>query len=323
MKKTAVFQIAWIVLTCAACTTEEATTDSTEEQLSVQASLGNSSEEAGTRSMTTAFSASTIGVFVAGDGYAPSTFSTCVVTDGTAATPDPAISLNATATVYGFYPAYTTQTGSTLVTLANPTSTSIIPVTIQSFDNFSSTAQIDYMYATSDGAVSKAEPGVVLTFNHALAMLTIMVKTENYGGTGTLTNIELKTANGAAYGYFQTGTTVAGSGMAVSGGTITGLSSSTTTSLSYTGSVNLTTTSTQVATLLVAPQTIPTDTKIYLTIDAQTYSVALPQVQATVWAKSTNYTYPLKVTGGSLSVDGNVTISSWTPNTTEAETTVN
>jgi hypothetical protein len=323
MKTTAVLQIVLIALACTACTTEEATTDNTGGQLTVQANLDNSSDEVGTRSITTAFNASTIGVFVAGDGYAPTTFSTCVVTNGAAATPDPAISLNAAATVYGFYPAYTTQTGFTLVTLANPTSTSIIPVTIPASDNFSSTNQTDYMYAVAGAAVSKAEPGVVLTFHHALAMLTIKVKTENYGGTGNLTNIELRTADGATYGYFQTGTTVAGSGMAVSGGAITGLSSSTATSLNYTGSVNLTTTSTIVATLLVAPQTIPTDTKIYLTIDAQTYSVALPQLQATAWAKGTNYTYPLKVTGGSLSVDGNVTISPWAPNATEAETTVN
>jgi hypothetical protein len=323
MKKTVVLQVALIVLACVACTTEEASTDRTLGQLTVQASLSDSSNSVGTRSITTAFSASTIGVFVAGDGYAPTTFSTCVVTNGAAASPDPAISLNATASVYGFYPAYTTVGGSTLVTLASPTSASIIPVSVLASDDFSSTSQIDYMYATSDDAVSKAEPGVVLTFHHALSMLTIKVKTENYGGTGNLTDIELRTADGATYGYFQTGTTAAGFGMAVSGGTITGLSSSTTTSLSYAGSVNLTTASTIVATLLVAPQTIPTDTKVYLTIDGQTYSVALPRVQATVWAKGTNYTYPLKVTGGTLSVDGTVTISDWTPNTAEAETTVN
>jgi hypothetical protein len=325
MKTTAVLQIAMIALAtaCTACTTEDATTDSSEGQLTVQASLGDTGEEVGTRSITTAFSSSTIGVFVAGDGYAPTMFSTCVVTDGVAASPSPAISLNATATVYGFYPAYTTVGGSTLVTLASPTSASIIPVTVLASDDFSSTNQIDYMYAVAGASVSKAVSNVTLTFHHALSMLTIMVKTESYGGTGNLTNIELRTADGATYGYFQTGTTAAGSGMAVSGGTITGLSSSTTTSLSYAGSVNLTTASTIVATLLVAPQTIPTDTKVYLTIDGQPYSVALPRVQATAWAKGTNYTYPLKVTGGTLSVDGTVTISNWTPNTAEAETTVN
>jgi hypothetical protein len=323
MKKVYVLLAVLQALLLAACSGEETNTTGTGEGLSVQASLGETQDgTVATRSLITTFSSNTIGVFVEGTGYAPTTYSTCVVSaSGTAQTPDPAIYLSASASVYGFYP-ITDVSGTGNVALSSPTSASIIPVKILAADNFSANAQTDYLYATSDGTVSKSDRTVVLTFHHALAKLTFKVKTENYGGTGTLDTIKLKTADGATCGYFQTGTTTIGSGMAVSGGAISGLNSSTTTNLTYTGSVNLTTTSTQVATLLVAPQTIPTDTKVYLTIDGQIYSVTLPRVQATAWAKGTNYTYPLKVSGGSLSVDGTVTITDWTGTTAEDETTV-
>jgi hypothetical protein len=319
MKRQSLFQIIALVSFCTACTNE--ISEDVQDTLSVQATLNTASTAAGTRTALSVFSGQTIGVFVEGTGYSPTTYSTCTVnSSGSTSSLSPDIYLNAEASVYGFYPV-------TDVTLASPTSSSKIPVTILSGDDLSGTSQTDYLYAVADYAtesgdkVSKTYPTVDLVFHHALAELTFNLnRSSTYAGTCKLTKIELSTSGSTS--YFQTGTT----NMAVSDGTFDAFSSSTTTALTFSSTTGVTLSSsdvsTAVATVLVAPQTFPADTQVTLTVDGETYTTALP-TGVTSWAAGSNYIYKFKITGETLTVDNNVIISDWTPISGGDETEVN
>ena len=128
-------------------------------QLSITTNVKPSADGSFTKSAVSSFSSSTIGVFVGGAAYSPTSNSTAVVSSGSnTISPTPSIYINADAMVYGYYPAAASE-------LTNPTSASTKAVTVVTADDFLATAQNDYLWATPV-AVSKTNRTAALTFNH-------------------------------------------------------------------------------------------------------------------------------------------------------------
>lgn len=73
-----------------------------------------------------------------------------------------------------------------------------VPISVESDALITSDTQ-DYMYATpvvtSEEAVSSTKNTIVLTMNHALAQVSILVYKENYNGAGNLTGFSIEDAD--------------------------------------------------------------------------------------------------------------------------------
>ena len=293
-KKNYLLMIALITVTFfgAGCSKEEEGSNELKVTTNVTKSL--------TKSMVSEFSGSTIGVFVEGISNSTATVST----GANAVAVTPSIPITADATVYAWYPA----TGGEIT---NPTSTSTKDITVVNADDFSATAQTDYLYATPV-TVTTENRTAELTFKHALSKVIFKVKkVENLSGTGVLSKISL-TASDDTYKFLS------GSGtMTIADGSISGLTA--TDNLTYTGSYTLTTTA-QEAVALVAPATLAASTSatptitITLTIDDDdSYFTTLPVLETSEWAAGNTYTYNITVKNGELII-GNVSISGWASN---------
>ena len=275
-------------------------------QLSITTNVKPSADGSFTKSAVSSFSSSTIGVFVGGAAYSPTSNSTAVVSSGTnTVSPTPSIYINADAMVYGYYPAAASE-------LTNPTSASTKAVTVVTADDFLATAQNDYLWATPV-AVSKTNRTAALTFNHALSKVIFSLKLgSTYAGAGALTEVKLTTTSDTY--KFKAGTSGT---MLIASGVLSGLTDQAT--LDYTGSKTLTTTASEVIGL-VAPtslaENISASSTITLTItlDGQTYSATLPVDKVAAWAAATSYTYNITVSSGEL-VIGTVSIADWTAGT--------
>jgi len=249
-----------------------------------------------TKSITTAFDNSVIGVYVDDvDGvYNPTTNSTASVTTGGASiTPSPSITINEDATVYAWFPATENE-------LTNPESTSEKAIDIVTTDDFAATDQTDYLWATPTD-VSKTSINADLNFHHALSKVVFsIVKDDNFEGT-TLTSISISSTENT----FLTGTGT----MGIDDGTISGLTA--VNSLSYTNDdgITISTTENEVV-ALVAPTTLSGTITITLEVDGESYSSTISESE---WAAATQYTYNLSLkgsAGGELTI-GSATISGW------------
>lgn len=236
------------------------------------------------------------------------------------------------ASVYGYYP--TLEPGGTVPTFIIPnTENKTIPVTIKGGDattnagTFNASDQTDYMYAFGTttlattpavATVDKDNAMASLTFMHALTEVSLTIsKKVDFGGVGSLTNIELSTSS-------ETYKFSAGTGsLNLSDGNLTTSSvdnlyfaSSGGVAINEYGASSPTTT----ATLLLAPATIgaggtPSVT-LKLTIDGQVYEGLIPVTTIAQWEAGKNYTYTVTVGGGELSITS-VAIAAWDPITGE------
>jgi hypothetical protein len=330
MKKTYFLATIMAASLLTACTGSETNIEESDGALSVTASIGETSTGVTTRALTTAFSGSTIGVFVypttSTDGS-----SICSVTTGGSSsfTPsDPSIYINAAATVYAYYPA-------TEIATANLTSTATIPATVLSTDYFEYEgatvhgSQTDYLWATPQ-SVDKANRTATLPFYHALSKIIFkVVKDAHYAGTGTLTSIVLTDADATTDHHLLAGTGT----MQVADGVLAGsLAAPAGDSLTFTHgtgvAVNAYGSSAETAWFLVAPLSatyFPTSISLTMIIDGKYYTlgseVYLPTT-VTSWDKGTSYTYTITVGSEELSVSSSVSINDWTASSTIATSVV-
>jgi hypothetical protein len=324
MKKTYFLATIMAASLLAACTGSETTLEESDEALNVTASIGETSTGVSTRSLTTAFSGSTIGVFVYPTTSTAGSSICSVTTGGSSSfTPsDPSIYINAAATVYAFYPAT-----AEVIATADLTSAATIPATVKATDLFEydgATAhgdQIDYLWATPQ-SVDKTNRTATLPFYHALSKIIFVVnEAANYAGTGKLTSIVLTDAEKTQAHDFLAGTGT----MAVLDGTLAGLTATTSLTFTNTTGASINTASgaiTPTAWFLVAPTTVPTAITLNMTIDGQIYTASLPTPPA-AWAPATSYTYTITVSTEGLTVNSSVTITDWTPSSTIATSVVN
>jgi hypothetical protein len=328
MKKTYVSLVALLaIFALTGCSSENVESDDSGE-LKITASMDVTNSEVSTRAAVSSFSTTPIGIFVddatadATDAtlttaYTPTANTTATVTTGSpgSGTITSAIYLNATsAKVYAYY------TGASAVgdvpTLTTPTYASTVPVTILASDAFDATGQTDYMWSTPV-SVSKSSTTAALVFNHALSKLVFSITPTNYAGTGNLTSISL--SDGASSGYvFLTAPsgTASGYGMAVSNGTLTGLTNTKT--LTYTGTGKTLTTgenagaTATTVSALVAPTSFSSATiTLSITIDNKVYTATFPTTTVTAWAAANQYTYAITISGTALTISG-VSITDWT-----------
>ena len=202
---------------------------------------------------------------------------------------------------------------------------------------------IDYMYAvngangvngTDQPTASSTSSSVSLKMKHAMALVSFKVIKENYNNDGKLTKIVLKNKDNSS-----TTTLNQGDGQAtmnISSGNITLASTAkaaTFTRFIYTGtSENSTAGYTLINDANSSPAfsilTYPNDTEdkstieVVVTVDEQTYSVALPSGSSTnpantdsnstsqAWAAGKNHVYTLKLSGKELGIT-DVAIESW------------
>lgn len=315
-----IYVAAVLPLLLASCDKEKLieTTDNTPVPLSIDASIGISSEIT-SRSLVSGTSfgdGSDIGIFVTGTGYTPVvTIYTYEESAWSLKTTDPAQSpiylTKNEATVYGFYPATAAD--------SNTTTNKTIPITIaSSYEEFAvPESQADYLYAT-DGTgattmekVSKASPEASLTFYHALSQLSFIVnKADNFGGTGTLTSLS---ATAATSNITGTGT------LKLDGSGIT-LSETASKSITLTGSttINAPSSTTVTATALVAPFATAQTVTLTMTIDGQEYTGTISNAK---WEAGSNYIYTVTVGGGTLTITS-VSIQDWVNVDSEEEVTV-
>ena len=303
MKKMYLFCGALVAL-LSSCSTEQAVNDNSAglSPLNVAVNIGDK-VSVSTRSAVANFTAENIAVYVAGAGYSPIEVSngkaTTIIGVGTIDSLLPIIKIGELVHVYGFYPS---------VAVVNPVATSTIPATVYAAQSFSATEQTDYMYATEDADVSNAEPGVVLTFHHALAKLSFVVKkTATYAGTGTLTQIKLSSTPANTF-LNATGT------MAISSGTFVALTGTTDLTLAGSAAINEIDGTAVNAFALVAPlSTFPTSIVLTMIIDDQIYTSTIAST-ATSWDAGKDYTYTVTVSGKTLVVSA-VNITDWDPTT--------
>jgi len=284
-----------------ACTNDDNRTNETSNLLSV--TTINVNDEVKTRSIETSLNSKTIGLYVAGTGYAPTTYSTCAVSAaGEGGTVTDPIYLLGTAQVYGFYPA-----ASAVLSPAAPTAASLMTgLTVLATDTFGATGQTDYMYATQDADVTKTDAAVVLTFHHALTKLSFVVNSVGFDGTGALSQIKL-TDKGSATSFLYAD---AAGTMSVATGVLAGLTG--TNVLTYTGSatINKTASTTVVASTLAAPvAALPTIT-LELTVDGAAYSADITS-SVTSWDAGKEYIYTVTISNGTLTVTS-VSVADWT-----------
>lgn len=305
--------IASAVLT--SCSKEDSPVPSaSKSELGVSASISGT---VNTRALVDAFTDDNqIAVFITGTNYTPKV---TLYTYGTTSWTPPALEAdkiylsNETATVYGYYPASATITGTTPINGASNT----LDVTVNATEaSFTGTGQTDYMYATGRtgttgsysyplATASNATNAnkVDLYLHHALAKLSFIVnKASSYTGNGTLTSVKLSKTDG-----FLTGTGT----MALSDGTI---ALSTASSIEFTGSAtinvyNATPSTTVTAQGLAAPNSNLSGITLTLTIDGKAMTVTLPTT-ITTWTQGNNYTYTITVNGTGLEVT-TVSILPW------------
>jgi len=275
----------------AACSKEEKDLSTS---LKVTTNIADDNEA--TRSVITSFSNSTIGVYVDDDSdiYSPTVNSIAnIKTGASTVSPSPAIYINSEAKVYAWYPATEGE-------LENPTSSSTKAIEVLDKDNFGAENQIDYLWATPTD-VSKSNRRAMLEFNHALSKIVFSIKIgDNFKGNGVLTKI-LFASNLTPF--------LSGNGtMNIADGTISGLTA--TDSLEYNGDVTLTTTATNIVTLM-APTTLNDTTLIEFTIDGAEYSAEFPIGTIPAWLTGTTYTYNITVDGVELYIDDNVIVNDW------------
>jgi len=260
----------------------------------------------------TSLNSKTIGLYVAGTGYIPSSYSTCTITAGgvAGAVTNP-VYLLGTAHVYGFYPS-----ASAILSPSAPTATSVLTgVSIRPTDTFGSTGQTDYMYATQDADVSKSAPAVDLTFHHALSKLSFVVNSINYDGAGALTQVKM-TDKGSGSKFLssdETGT------MSIASGTFASLTA--TNVLTYNGTATINKTAGTVGTtntsVLAAPTTLPT-ISLTLTVDGTEYTADISS-SVTAWAAGKEYIYTITISNEAITVT-NVSTQDWTSGGTGAVT---
>jgi len=298
MKKNYLLMIALvaIVVLGAACSKDET---SQEKDVTANLKITTNISEAyqATRSVVTSFSNSTIGVFVdyASGIYNPTVNSIAnVTTGGSTVSPTPAIYINADAKVYAWYPASENE-------LENPASNSTKVIEVLGEDTFGSESQIDYLWATPTD-VDKFTSSANLAFNHALTKVVFRIKIgENFEGNGILKEILLSSDETTPF--------LSGNGtMAISDGGISGLTP--TNSLKYTGNETITTTGSDIITL-VAPVELDDKTAIKFTIDDKVYSALLPVSTISTWVSGTSYTYNITVDGVELYINNVVSINDW------------
>lgn len=305
MKKMYLFCGAFVAL-LSSCSTENLENGDSSGFSSLNVSVNISdkiSDRVSTRSAVANFQTENIAVFVAGVGYSPSGVSngkaTTIAGAGTIDSLLPIINIGQLVHVYGFYPS---------VAVVNPVAASTIPATVYADQSFSAFDQTDYMYATQDADVSNAAPGVVLTFQHALAKLSFVVnKTATYAGAGTITQIKLSSTPAST---FLTGTGT----MAISSGTFATLTGTTDLTLTGSAAINEIAGTAVNAFALVAPlSTFPTSIVLTMTIDGQTYTGTIAGT-ATSWDAGKDYTYTVTASGKTLVVSA-VNITDWSPTT--------
>ena len=295
-----------ISIMLASCSKEDSSSASAEKsELGISVSISGTSN---TRALVDAFTDNNqIAVFLTGANYTPKV--ALYTYNATSWTP-PALETNKiylsneTATVYGYYPASATITGST----PDNDAANTIDVTVNATEtSFTGSGQIDYMYATGRTGTSESylyplatasnatgANEVNLYLHHALAKLSFIInKASSYTGDGTLTSVKLSKTDGFLVGE---GT------MALSDGTITALS--TASGIEFTGSTtinayNATPSTTVIAQGLAAPNSDLSGITLTLTIDGKVMTVALPATIAT-WAQGNNYTYTITVNGTEL-----------------------
>ena len=253
-----------------------------------------------TRSVVTDFVDKTAGIYVDDeDGlYNPSTNSTITgttdISNGSAVTPLPLISIDADAMVYAWYPA-------TVNELTNPNSTSTKSITVVDADDFAASSQTDYFWATPT-SVTSSKHNVALNFNHALSKVVFKITKGNLVGEGKLTGLTITSSNDSYKFLSGSGT------MAIKDGSISGLTS--VNALTYTGSEILSSDEATGVVALVAPVTLAESTSsvpeitINLTIDGDpNYSATLPVTKASSWEALTEYTYKIVVNRNKLKID--------------------
>jgi hypothetical protein len=300
MKKMLFYGTTFLML-LSACSNEDSQSDNAAGNALTVTAI-NVNDEVKTRAgIETTLHSKTVGLYVAGTGYAPTTYSTCAITSaGAGGTVTSPVYLLGSAQVYGFYPTGT-------ISPVAPTSASVLTgVTILATDAFGSTGQTDYMYATQDANVTKADPAVVLTFHHALSKLTFVVNSANYDGTGALTKVVLTdkaTSNAFLY-------SAAAGTMSIAAGTFAGLTA--TSVLTYNGSatINKTVSTTGTTSVLAAPTTLPTTTTLALTIDGTAYTADITS-SVTAWAAGKEYTYTVTVSNAALTITS-ISVADWT-----------
>jgi len=312
-----IYVAAVLPLLLASCDKEKLieTTDNTQVPLSIDASIGITSEIM-SRSLVSGSSfgkGSDIGIFITGTGYTPAV--TIYTYDGstwslktTTPAQSPIYLTKNEATVYGFYP---TIEPSTSDAITADTGAKTIPVTIASnYKEFDvPSTQADYLYAkdASDGSkmaeVTKSAATASLKFYHALSQLSFIVnKAKNFGGTGTLTSLKVEAASD----------NITGSGMLQLDGSGITLSETASKSIELTGSDTInaysaTPSTNVIATALVAPLTTSQNVKLTMTIDGVDYTGTISNAE---WEAGKKYSYTVTVGGGELIIES-VSIKDW------------
>ena len=256
-----------------------------------------------TKAILTEFSGSTIGVFVAGTSNSTATVST----GANAVTVSPPISIDASTTVYAYYPATKKDE------LTSPTSTSTKAIEVLSADDFSATDQTDYLYATP-ATVTTTNRTAELIFKHALSKVVFKLKkADDFSGAGVLSAISLYSSEKP----FLSGTK---GKMLIAEGTISDLTATST--LTYkddTKPITLTADAKE-AVALVAPTTLTNNIIITLTIDGDSYPGIFSISDVSAWEAGHAYTYNVTVDKNGGIIIGNVSITDW--DTTASETSL-
>lgn len=144
--------------------------------------------------------------------------------------------------------------------------------------------QIDYLYG--QGEADAAYPEANITFNHALARVTFLIKKEETdAGKGILSKIILRNTSN--------NTVIATSGtMDIRTGEITPKTNEDA-AITLTGDYELNSNKEEKIDFLVIPAQISDNTvELALTVDDGIYIITLP---ATVWEKGQQYTYPVTI----------------------------
>jgi len=288
----------------AACSDDTNVAKNASNELGLSVSI---SGKTSLRSLKDAFvSTDAIGVFVTGTGYttklAQYTFNGTTWSSPSSDTSKIFLSPEE-ATVYGFYPASSVLSPSTL---AND-STNGIKVTVTGTDSsFAATDQIDYMYATATNKVKYLNPATNLAFNHGLAKVSFIVnKDQSFLNPGALTQVKLAKTTG-----FLIGAGV----MKLRSGAITGLTAAN--SITFTGTAtanayNATPSTTKTAYGLVAPITATSGITLSMTIDGKVYSATLPSASpANLFAAGNEYLYTITLKGTEMSITS-VSVTPW------------
>lgn len=316
MKKNFMFAVIASMM-LASCSNEDspATAQTGKVELGVSAVISGA---VATRGLTDGFAAdSTIGVFINNAtgsevDYETPTIATYTygATNWAPPTSGKIYLTNEIANVYAFYPRGIVGDVDSIA--------KTLKLNVASVQDFSATAQKDYMYgttrtgaegsyayplATASNAVGSQN--VSLFFHHVLSKVSFIVNKESsYTGAGLLTSVKLTKASG-----FLSGST--GGTIDLTNGVISGLTA--TNDIVFNGShtINAAAGTTVLVQGLVAPIAATTGISLTLTIDGKEMVVTLPSTSpADAWLKEMNYTYTINVQGTELSVVS-VAITAW------------